>query len=142
MPHCRQSHAETLLTLYNNRDLSAYLQKREQVANEAIEHSSMIQATTDALAELEVLNFASTRRNADLASEILELVDISAQPNARPDRNAQLTSQTSVLEYEITSNRQRWKVMKGAASAIVAGSGVDWVRDRRLRAMVLDPVSQ
>ena len=102
----------------------------------------MIQATTDALAELEVLNFASTRRNADLASEILELVDISAQPNARPDRNAQLTSQTSVLEYEITSNRQRWKVMKGAASAIVAGSGVDWVRDRRLRAMVLDPVSQ
>nr|5Z08_D Chain D, Cenp-H [Thermothielavioides terrestris NRRL 8126] len=41
-------------------------------------------------------------------------------------------------EAEMKSNRRRWRIMKGAASAIVAGSGIDWVRDERLRDLVLD----
>lgn len=43
------------------------------------------------------------------------------------------------LQGELKASRQRWKVMKGTASAVVAGSGVDWARDDELREMVLDP---
>ena len=42
------------------------------------------------------------------------------------------------MEQEVKGSRQRWRVMKGTASAVVAGSGVDWASDERLRGLVLE----
>lgn len=53
--------------------------------------------------------------------------------------NGQLEGEIATLEHQVRASRQRWRVMKGAASAIVAGSGIEWVRDERLRDLVLDP---
>lgn len=39
----------------------------------------------------------------------------------------------------VRGERRKWRVVKGAASGIVAGSGVDWAADETLRDMVLDP---
>lgn len=97
-----------------------------------------MQATKDDIDELDVLNRASNDHNAGLAAEILRLVEAAARPSKHTVPNAHVANQTSALEDEVKSSRQRWKIMKGTASAIVAGSGVDWVRNERLRDMVVD----
>lgn len=83
----------------------------------------------------------SSQRNVELAAEVLSLAD---QANRDKDSLAQLEDpelkeEMARLEREVKASRQRWKVMKGTASAVVVGSGVDWVRDDELRGMVLDP---
>jgi len=122
----------------HTRDLSAYIQRREQAAKDAARQDSEMQATKDAIDELDVLNRASNERNAGLAAEILRLVEAAARPSKHTILNAHIANQTSALKDEVKSSRQRWKIMKGTASAIVAGSGLDWVRDERLRDMVVD----
>ena len=97
-----------------------------------------MQAATDAMDELQVISRASNERNAVLATEILQLVEMAARPGKHASSNGHIASQISALEQEVKSSRQRWKVMKGTASSIVAGSGIDWVRDERLRAIVVD----
>jgi hypothetical protein len=47
-------------------------------------------------------------------------------------------AQLDELEESLKVSRQRWRIMKGTASAVVAGSGVDWARDAALRELVLD----
>jgi hypothetical protein len=49
-----------------------------------------------------------------------------------------IRAQLDELEESLRVSRQRWRIMKGTASAVVAGSGVDWSRDATLRELVLD----
>lgn len=42
------------------------------------------------------------------------------------------------MEREVRKSRQRWRLMKGVASGVVAGSGMDWASDEKLRALVLE----
>jgi hypothetical protein len=42
------------------------------------------------------------------------------------------------LEAEMRISRQRFRIMKGTASATIVGSGVDWARDPKLLEVVLD----
>ncbi|KAK1828197.1 centromere protein H (CENP-H)-domain-containing protein [Podospora conica] len=120
------------------RDLSTYIQKREEAARDAARQDSEMQATTAAIDELDVLSRASNHHSAGLAAEILQLVEAAGRPSKHTAPSALIASQTAALEHEVKSSRQRWKIMKGTASAIVAGSGLDWVRDERLRDMVID----
>lgn len=46
--------------------------------------------------------------------------------------------QLEVLDAEVKISRQRFRIMKGTASATIAGSGVDWARDPKLLEIVLD----
>lgn len=56
--------------------------------------------------------------------------------------NPKTEREVSRLEDEVRTSRQRWRVVKGVASAVVAGSGVDWARDDVLCDIVLDPVDE
>lgn len=42
------------------------------------------------------------------------------------------------LELDMKSSRQKWRIIKGTASATIAGSGIDWARDPTLVDIVLD----
>ena len=46
----------------------------------------------------------------------------------------QLDEQEALMKI----SRQRWRIMKGTASATIAGSGVDWARDPKLLEIMLD----
>ena len=46
--------------------------------------------------------------------------------------------QLDELEAEMRISRQRFRIMKGTASATIAGSGIDWARDPKLLEIVLD----
>jgi hypothetical protein len=78
-----------------------------------------------------------TRRNVELAGELLQLVDKDSQRAVKPDPRQQ--KEIERLEADVKTSRQKWKLIKGTASAVVAGSGVDWAGDANLRAIVLDP---
>jgi hypothetical protein len=46
--------------------------------------------------------------------------------------------QLDELETEMRISRQRFRIMKGTASAAIVGSGIDWARDPKLLEIVLD----
>lgn len=75
----------------------------------------------------------------ELAAELLDLAERANRGRAQGVENPGTKEEIEGLEREVKASRQRWKVMKGTASAVVAGSGVDWVRDLELRDIVLDP---
>ncbi|KAK4105956.1 hypothetical protein N658DRAFT_554962 [Parathielavia hyrcaniae] len=121
------------------RDLLPVIEQRDVVAIKAATLCSELQAARHRLAELEVECLRTSQQNMKLASETLLL---AGRANSQKPQNVQggrLVRDITTLEDQLKSSRQRWRVVKGAASAIVAGSGVEWVREERLRNMVLDP---
>lgn len=46
------------------------------------------------------------------------------------------------LEGNVRLSKQRWRVIKGVAAGVVAGSGVDWAGDDELCDIVLDPETE
>lgn len=50
-----------------------------------------------------------------------------------------MEAEMKAAEDQVKESRQKWKVMKGTASAVIVGSGVDWVGNPELRDVVLDP---
>jgi hypothetical protein len=99
-----------------------------------------LQTARRALADLEVEGLRASRRNTKLASEALQLAEKTHDQSPESAEGGRFKPDVAALETQVKSSRHRWRVMKGAASAIVAGSGVDWVRDERLRELVLDPM--
>lgn len=46
--------------------------------------------------------------------------------------------QITGLEADVRLSRQRWRLMKGVVSGLIAGSGVNWAGDEKLQSLVLD----
>lgn len=81
---------------------------------------------------------AVSQRNVDLATTMLRLADeVSSHKKADID-DPKTRRQLDELEAAVKISRQRWRIMKGTASATIAGSGVDWARDPDLLSIVLD----
>lgn len=80
------------------------------------------------------------RENVTLASRLLDLASESQRRKTEvAAEHSEYGAEIMGLEAEVKASRQRWRVLKSTASAIVAGSGVDWARDDGLRDVVLDP---
>lgn len=73
-----------------------------------------------------------------LAAQLLELAAEADHNKTQPVADRAQAAEIAELEGRVKASRQRFRVAKGTASAIVAGSGVDWARDAELRAIVLD----
>jgi hypothetical protein len=98
-----------------------------------------MQTARGSLAKLQVEGLHVSQRNTRLATEALQLAEKTRGQTPTDLESGRYKGGIGILESKVDSSRRRWRVMKGAASAIVAGSGIDWVRDERLRALVLDP---
>ena len=118
------------------RELMDLIKQRDAVAARATNKCSDLQAARRRLAELEIESLRVGQQNIHLASEVLQL---SGRTSPEALGGGKLANEITVLEGQVKAARHKWKVMKGTASAIVAGSGVEWARDERLRDMVLDP---
>lgn len=91
------------------------------------------------LQKVQVEAIRVSRRNAELAAEVLMLAQAADQSKAESIADPAMKEEIAKLEQELKASRQKWKVMKGTASAVVAGSGVDWAKDTELHDIVLDP---
>ncbi|KAK3956353.1 centromere protein H (CENP-H)-domain-containing protein [Pseudoneurospora amorphoporcata] len=121
------------------RDILPLIQQRDLVSTKAAQQASVSYEVRDRMLDLELERLRAGQQNATLASELLRLSKTTGTPDVQVDGDTKLERQPDKTKGELQVSRQRWKTIKGATSALVAGSGVDWVRDERLRGLVLDP---
>lgn len=125
--------------LTSHRDLLTYVEQRDRESISLAKQSSELKKVMTDLTKIQVESLAVNRRNVDLTSELLSLAEEANRRRTVEVDDPEMRSEIHRLEKELKVSRQRWKVMKGTASAVVAGSGVNWVEDPELRNMVLDP---
>lgn len=90
------------------------------------------------LLEVQLESAAINRQNAVMAEEMLKLAEDASAQRKEDIQDPEIRAQLDALETETKDNRQRWRMLKGMTSAVVAGSGIDWSRDQTLRDLVLD----
>jgi len=78
------------------------------------------------------------RQNVELAAEMLALAAQAKEQNKVDIEDPGARQQLEELEAAMKLSRQRWRIMKGTASATIVGSGIDWARDPKLLEIVLD----
>lgn len=122
----------------SHRDLLPILQQRDETSVTLAKQSAELRSLLDALTEVEGHSLRISRENVDLAAEMLQLAEQSNRGKAEPVTDPDLAAEITELEAQVRASRKKWRVVKGAASAIVAGSSVDWARDPGLRDIVLD----
>ncbi|KAI2620688.1 centromere protein H (CENP-H)-domain-containing protein [Hypomontagnella submonticulosa] len=125
------------------RDLLPALEQRDESSSTLAHQSLELRALLNEITEVESQSLRLGRENVDLASELLDLAEQTNRTKAEAiNADSEQAAEISRLESEVKLSRQRWRVLKGTASAVVAGSGVDWSRDAELRNIVLDPENE
>ncbi|KAI1324996.1 centromere protein H (CENP-H)-domain-containing protein [Xylariaceae sp. FL0255] len=122
------------------RDLLPLLVERDStsgtLATQSKEYDSLISELTD----VETRSLRLNRENVNLATRLLNLAKDAEKGKAEAlSGDSEHAAEIASLEAQVKTSRQKWRVLKGTASAIVAGSGVDWARDAELTDIVLDP---
>lgn len=113
------------------------LERRDQLSIEHMDISAKLLTTLDTLTTVEAEHMSAARRNAELAATMLALAE-DASTQKKENFDAKTRKHLEELEEELKVTKQRWRMMKGTASAMVAGSGLDWSRDEDLLELVLD----
>ncbi|KAL6868617.1 centromere protein H (CENP-H) domain-containing protein [Trichoderma novae-zelandiae] len=121
------------------RDLFPYIQQRDETSISVARHADSMTELRRDLASVQVQSIRVCRDNVKLTTQVFELAEQAKQHKAVRLDNPDVQREMGKLTREVKASRQRWKVMKGVASGIVAGSGVDWAADEELRTIVLDP---
>lgn len=95
-------------------------------------------AAKESLTKIEVEHILVARKNTELATTMIALAEEASTQKKDDIKDPKTREQLDELEQALKTSRQRWRIMKGTASAVVAGSGMDWARDEVLRELVLD----
>ncbi|KAI1752515.1 centromere protein H (CENP-H)-domain-containing protein [Xylaria castorea] len=123
------------------RDLLPLLTDRDAVSSTLASQSTEYHSLLSDLTDVESRSLRLSRENVALAKRLLHLAKQTDQGKAEfLTSDSDHAAEIAGLEAELKGSRRRWRVLKGTASAIVAGSGIDWARDAELRDIVLDPV--
>ncbi|KAG8164647.1 hypothetical protein KVR01_004922 [Diaporthe batatas] len=127
------------------QDILPWVQARDSASRDVAKQSAAAKQVLAQLTDAESEALRAARRNRELAAEVLRLAREAdrgraggaAGPGGGGDPAAE--AQIAELEGRLAASRRKWRVMKGTASGIVAGSGVNWAADPVLRDVVLDP---
>ena len=115
-----------------------YIERRDEVSISVSRQATNALSRRNEQAQVQSETLRVCRENVDLTAELLELTEqVKRKKSARLD-DPSTQNELKRLESELASSKQRRRVMKGVASGIVAGSGVDWARDEVLLDVVLD----
>lgn len=120
------------------RDLLPVLTERDSTSITLAQQSTALRQITEEVIVVESQSLRLSRQNVDLAAQVLALAEQTNQQKNAAIRDQEQAEEITELEKDVKSARQRWRVMKATASAIIAGSGVDWAADDQLRSIVLD----
>jgi len=117
---------------FHNRALAPLLARRDALAETHANISQMLIRTQDSLVSTERAIVEAQQRNKEMADRLLLL---TAQRDAE---NAKLRGEDHrTAEKELNAAMLMWEVTRNVAQAVIVASGVDWVRDRELRELVL-----
>lgn len=95
-------------------------------------------AAREALTAVEAERVALSRSNTELAGKMVGLAKQVEGQKKGDITDPGMRGRIEEMEREVRRSRQRWRLMKGVASGVVAGSGMDWARDEKLRVLVLE----
>lgn len=124
------------------QDVLPWVQARDAASRDVAAQSAAARQVLAQLTDAEAEVLRAARRNRELAAEVLRLAKEADRGRAGATGaggDPAAEAQVAELERRLAASRQKWRVMKGTASGIVAGSGVDWAADPVLRDVVLDP---
>ena len=121
------------------RDLRPLIEERDKLSVSLTETAAKVLSTMEQLTKVEAEHIIVARKNAELAARMIALAEEADSQKKQDIRDPSVREQLDELEESLKVSRQRWRIMKGTASAAVVGSGVDWARDAALRELVLDP---
>ncbi|EQL01703.1 Centromere protein Cenp-H [Ophiocordyceps sinensis CO18] len=124
------------------RDLLPYIERRDEAVMSVARQAADVETLRSQLTQTQADTARISRKNVELAAELCELADRAKQKRTGRLDSAETQSAVARLEDEVASRRKRWRVIKGVASGIVFGSGIDWARDDELCDMVLDPENE
>ncbi|KYK56880.1 hypothetical protein DCS_03886 [Drechmeria coniospora] len=125
--------------LTQTRDLLPRVQERDEAALTVAKQASDMGMLRNELIKIQAETAQVARHNVGLTSALLDLVTQLKQKQAGHPDDVTTEGEMARLRGEVKASRQRWRVVKGVASGMVAGSGVDWARDDELRDIVLEP---
>lgn len=115
-----------------------YIERRDSTSIASLKKTSDLQKAQNELVGVESESLRSGRENVRLTAELLDLIREKNRNKAIEILDESSRAEIDRLEQAVRSSRRKWRVVKGTTSAIVAGSGVDWVKDAELRDIVLD----
>lgn len=95
-------------------------------------------AAREALTVVEAERVVLSRSNTELAGRMVGLAEEVEGQKKGDIKDPEMRGKIEEMEREVKRSRQKWRLMKGVASGVVAGSGMDWARDEKLRALVLE----
>lgn len=123
------------------QDLAPSVCARDAAAAAAARPAASLRDVLDRLSAAEGECLRARRRNRALAAEVFQIAgrDAEAAHRGAAAGGKGPGDQVAALEARLVRRRRLWRVAKGTAAGIVAGSGVDWVGDEELREVVLDP---
>lgn len=120
-------------------DLLPYLKERDELSFSIASQSKKLDEALDEVSRTEREAVILTKKNHALAQTLLELLNEIEKTTREKVGDMNDLGETMQLELEVSKAKKRWTFMKATASAIVVGSGVNWVGDSELREVVLDP---
>ncbi|KAH6719083.1 centromere protein H (CENP-H)-domain-containing protein [Leptodontidium sp. MPI-SDFR-AT-0119] len=135
-PLLRAVHGSNAATVVE-QDLLPLVEKREQRSFTHTKLATQVRSAEDQLIEAQKENVKIARKNAELAAKMLALADEANVQRKEDIEDFKLRRQLDELEGEMKLSRQKWRIMKETASATIAGSGVDWISDLKLRGIVM-----
>ncbi|PQE11162.1 Centromere Cenp-H protein [Rutstroemia sp. NJR-2017a BVV2] len=120
------------------QDLLPLIQQRDTASEKLAQLSNSVYSAREEINKVSVEHIVVARKNVELSNEMLSLAD-QANANGKNDiKDPKVRAELDGLEAEMKTSKQRWRVMKNTASAVIVGSGVDWARDPKLLEIVLD----
>ncbi|KAJ3526751.1 hypothetical protein NM208_g11035 [Fusarium decemcellulare] len=124
------------------RELLPYVERRDETSISVAKQAAETGRIWDELTAVQSDTLRVSRQNVASTAELFELAEEAKQKKKVPANNSKMMQEQERLEAEVKASKQRWRVMKGVAGGIVAGSGIDWARDEKLRDVVLDPETE
>lgn len=123
-------------------DLLPYVERRDDATISVAKQAAASDKQLNELTTVQSETMRISRQNVELTAELLKLAEEVKQKKLGPNDNPKAKQEQEALEAKLKESKQRWRVMKGVASGIVVGSGVDWAQDDGLRQTVLDPETE
>lgn len=114
------------------------IERRDELSITLNQLSKDLLAAREELNDVDGQNRIIARENVELATKMLALAEEANTRSKDSITDPKIRQELDDLEVEMKISRQRWRIMKGTASAAIAGSGIDWARDPKLLAIVLD----
>lgn len=119
-------------------DLRPHIRQRDELSISLTNLSSTLAKSREDMIKLESENIILARKNAELTKTMLQLAEEASAETKEDIKDPGKKAEIEELEESLRVSRQRWKIMKGTTSGVVAGSGVNWANDSTLRKLVLD----